>query len=269
MTKVLIVAPTMPDLPSVADEVAGLSNRVPSILLQGTVTRERIISAIEKEGRFEGFWFATHGIADGVMLSDGAMLSAYSISSMLNTADCEWVVFNTCGSHGLVSAIQLRSRVDVVATEADSIADTGAWEFGRLLAVEFSQTGNMRQAVSRVAPGSDVHRFYPSERRMMRQYANLSPTSTVQTDQTLEDKIDVIMGWVNGDERRGVKGLREQSGKILERLERIDQQMETAQAERDSLAAKLSTVQIFLIILGAGVIAAIVAIVWLFASGAV
>ena len=45
--------------------------------------------------------------------------------------------------------------------------------------------------------------------------------------------------------------------------------MEDATAERESLAAKLATVQIFLIILGAGVIAAIVAIVWLFASGAV
>ncbi len=266
MTKVLIVAPTMPDLPSVADEVAGLSNRVPSILLQGTVTRERMISAIEAEGHFEGFWFATHGNAAGVLLSNGEMLSAYQIAQMINTADCEWIVLNTCGSRGLVSAIQLRSRVDVVATEADSVADTGAWEFGRLLAVEFSQSGNLRQAVSRVAPGSDVHRFYPSERDMTRQYANLSPTATLQTDQTLEDKMDVLMGWVNGDDRRGVRGLREQSGQILQRLDTIDKQMEDATAERESLAAKLATVQIFLIIVGAGVIASIVAIIWLFAS---
>ena len=154
----------------------------------------------------------------------------------------------------------------MVATEAGQIEDVEAWRFAKRLAVEFSQSGNMRESVSKAAPGSSVHRFYQNERNMTRQYANPSPTATLQTDQTLEDKMDVLMGWVNGDDRRGVRGLREQSGQILQRLDTIDKQMEDATAERESLAAKLATVQIFLIIVGAGVIASIVAIIWLFAS---
>jgi len=270
MTKVLIIAPTRPALTKVPDEVAALSNRLPSVLLQGDdVTEDRIVAAVREEGSFEGFWFATDGGQDGAALSNNTIISAYSIAALLRIADAEWVVFNTCDSRSLVVTIQLLAPVDVVATEASQIADVEAWRFAKRLAVEFSQSGNMREAVSKAAPGSAVHRFYQNERNTMRQYANSnqSPAITsLQTDQTLEDKLDILMGWVDGDDRRGVKGLREQSGQILDRLDSIDEQLETANAERNSLSAKLATVQAFLVLVGLGVMAATLAIIWLFAS---
>ena len=41
--KILIIAPNLPDLPNVPDEVASLSNRLDHVLLQGTVTKSEII----------------------------------------------------------------------------------------------------------------------------------------------------------------------------------------------------------------------------------
>ena len=265
MDKILIVAPNLPDLANVPDEAASLSNRFDSVLLQGTVTRDRVISAIEAEGRFEGIWFATHGGATGVLLSNGETLGAYDIASIANTAGCEWVVLNTCDSRLLVSAIQTLSNVDIVATETEQIADPAASQFARLAAVEYMQNGgNLKQAVRVVAPGSSIHRFYQNERNtMVRQYNN-----PPQTDQTLEDKIDLLMGLVEGDARRGVKGLMTQNQEILDRLKTIETHQKQADDERSELSAKLTTAYYILIIVGLGGAVATLAIVWLFATGA-
>ncbi len=261
--KTLIIAPTRPALTKGPDEVAYIASKIPSVILQGDdVTEDRIAEAIGTHGSFEGFWFTTDGSKDGAVLSNGTMITPYAIAALLRIAEAEWVVFNICDSRELVSTIQLLAPVDVVATEAGQIEDVEAWHFAKRLAVEFSRSGSMRQAVSKAAPGSAVHRFYQNERNMVRQYASTKPTipTVIQSDQTEREMLQLLMGWVDGDRRRGVRGLRETSDEILK-------QMEKAKEERDSLAAKLSAAQTFLIIEGAGVIAAIVSIIWLFASG--
>ncbi len=268
MSKILIIAPNLPDLTNVPDEVAGLANRVPSVLLQGTVTKESIIGAIEREGSFEGFWFASHGSDSGILLSGGVVLSAYDIAAHANTANCEWVVLNTCQSRTLVAAMQSMSMVDVVATESPNIADIEAWQFARLLAIEFSKSGNIRKSVQVVAPGSTVHRYYRNERiDMTRQNPPTnSPPLPFQITPSVEENLSILMGWVDGDRRRGVVGLREQSAEILARLEQMERRQTLADDERGELSAKLTTAYYILIAVALGVMAATGAIVWLFAT---
>lgn len=260
--KTLIVAPSLPDLVDVPDEVAALANRVPSVLLQGTVNKGQIIGAIEREGSFEGFWFATHGNADGVMLSNGAMLSAYDIAAHANTANCEWVVLNTCESRSLVSSIQNISLVDIVATETGTIADEAAWQFARLLAIEFSKGRTMRQSVLAVAPGSTVHRYYRNERRDMTRQFPIHP-AVAAINPTIDEKIDILTGLVDGDPRRGVVGLRTQNKEIIDRLLAIERRQNNADEERAELSAKLTTAYYVLIALAIGVMVGTLAIVWI------
>ncbi len=264
--KILIIAPNLPDLPGVPDEVAGLANRVASVLLQGTVTKSEIISAIEKEGTFEGFWFASHGNDKGVLLSNGKMFSGYDIASYANAANCEWVVLNSCDSNALVTVIQNLSMVDIVATESGDIADEAAWQFGRLLAIEYSKTGKLRQAVQAIAPGSTVHRYYRNERFNMMTRQNTTPAQMLQTDQTLEDKINRLIKLVEGDRSWGIVGITQQMQDISDRLGAIEKKQTQADEERSELSAKLTTAYYGLIALALGVMVGTVSIVWLFAS---
>ena len=266
--KILIIAPNLPDLPNVPDEVAGLSNRIDSVLLQGTVTKSEIIAAIEKEGTFEGFWFASHGSNQGVLLSNGAMFSAYDIAAYANVAQCEWVAINTCDSSALVTTIQNLSEVDVIATETENIADEEAWQFGRLLAIEYAKGRDIRKAVQVIAPGSTVHRYYYNERsNMVRQYT--PPAQMPQTDQTLEDKINRLIKLVEGDRSWGIVGITQQMQDISDRLWAIEKKQTQADDERFELSAKLTTAYYILIAVAVGVMVASLAIVWLFATGTV
>ena len=266
--KILIIAPNLPDLPNVPDEVAGLSNRLDHVLLQGAVTKSEIIGKIEQEGTFEGFWFASHGSNMGVLLSNGAMFSAYDIAAYANVAQCEWVAINTCDSSALVTVIQNLSMVDVIATETGDIADVEAWQFGRLLAIEYAKGRDIRKAVQVIAPGSTVHRYYRNERfNMTRQ--NTTPAQMPQTDQTLEDKINRLIKLVEGDRSWGIVGLTQQMQDIADRLKGIERKQILADEERSELSAKLTTAYYILIALAVGVMAVTLAIVWLFASGTV
>lgn len=263
--KILIIAPNLPDLPNVPDEVAGLSNRLDHVLLQGTVTKSEIIGKIEQEGTFEGFWFASHGSNMGVLLSNGAMFSAYDIAAYANVAQCEWVAINTCDSSALVTVIQNLSMVDVIATETGDIADVEAWQFGRLLAIEYAKGRDIRKAVQVIAPGSTVHRYYRNERfNMTRQ--NTTPAQMPQTDQTLEDKINRLIKLVEGDRSWGIVGLTQQMQDIADRLRTIEVKQQQADEERSELSAKLTTAYYGLIALALGVMVGTVSIVWLFAS---
>jgi len=268
--KVLIVAPNFPELAQVPDEVASLANRVPNVLLQGSVTSERVISALDDEPSFEGFWFATHANDQGVVLNGPTILTPYEIAAYANAADCEWIVLNTCGSRRLVAEIQMLSTVDIVATESDEIADTAAWQFARLLAIEFGRTGNMRTSVHTVAPGGSRHRYYENERRtiMTRQYPTPSTQGQPQEHdfRKLEDKVDVLTGLVDGDNRRGVVGLREQSGEILRRLSGIEERIGASEHESADVRSRLTTAYYILIALVVGVATLTGAVLFLYSG---
>ena len=271
--KILIIAPNLPDLPNVPDEVASLSNRLDHVLLQGTVTKSEIIGKIEQEGTFEGFWFASHGNDEGVLLSNGAMFSAYDIAAYANVAQCEWVAINTCDSSALVTTIQNLSEVDVIATETENIADVEAWQFGRLLAIEYAKSGDIRKAVQSIAPGSTVHRYYRNERsNMTRQYT--PPTKEmpklaqpVRTDKTLEDKIDRLVRLVEGDPALKLKGLTELVEDLIAVIQILKDKQRDADDERAELSAKLTTAYYVLIALAVSVGVTTLSIVWLFATG--
>lgn len=237
---VIIVAPSIPDLPLVAEEAAAVANALPKrILLQGEEASARgIINAVAdamSSGRIiSGIWFASHGDDNGVWLSSGA-LDAISLASILSTSGAQWVVFNTCGSRGLVSAIQLRAEVDVVATEAESIADPHAWEFGRLLAIQYAQSGDLRQSVAQVARGSDRHRYYENNRRPMER---IKPESL-----STEEKLNLLVGRIVGDRLRGVVGLVDTVTETNQAIAALTVAMREERQRREELAETVKSNQ--------------------------
>jgi hypothetical protein len=232
---VIIVAPSIPDLPLVAEEAAALANALPDrqILTGEEATARGIINAIADiargNGRVTGLWFASHGNEEGVMLTRG-MLDAISLASLLSTAGASWLVLNTCGSRGLVNAIQLRAGVDVVATETDEIKDASAWEFGRLLAIQYARSGNLKQSVAQVAPGSDRHRYYEHNgRERMPEHVQTEKLST-------DEKLNLLVGRIIGDKWRGVPGLVDTVGEIGASMAVLSSDMRDERKRREALA---------------------------------
>jgi len=156
---ILIVAPFHPDLPNIPDEAAGLRNAIDGRLVQGTVTEKDIIAAIN-DGPYDGIWFATHGDASGVWLSNGERLDAHALTQYIAAAGASWIFLNSCESMALVDTIRAATRADVIATSS-RVPDVTAWRTARLFALALASTGNVRKALARAAPdGANVYRFW-------------------------------------------------------------------------------------------------------------
>lgn len=204
--KVLVIAPTVIDLPLVAEEAAAVANSLPeTVLLQGDEASARgIINAIAQHGEFEGFWFAAHGSEAGVQLT-GTILDAISLASLLAAAGAKWIVLNTCASRLLVNAVQLRATVDIIATETPNIKDADAWEFGRLLAIQYGRTHDIKEAVALVARGSDHHRYYEHNQRKT---ASTPMDRDINPDRLTDQEIlRLLYDRIIGNALRGTPGI--------------------------------------------------------------
>ena len=95
--RILIVAPTHPDLPDVAREAAAVSNAHPgSRLLQGKVAERDLADAVAS-CCFDMLWLATHGAAEGLQLSDG-LITGEALTAYVAASGAQLVFLNTCAS---------------------------------------------------------------------------------------------------------------------------------------------------------------------------
>lgn len=158
---ILIVAPRQPSLPALDDEVAAIVRCFHRpILVQGNVTEAELQHALTPD--IEAFWFAGHASEHGILLSNEFRLPVNALAQYLSSANVEWSFFNSCDSGGFVRQLQSAYPHDTYAYITE-IADIEAWRTARLVALNYSNVGNILQAVKTAAPaGSTPLRYFPS-----------------------------------------------------------------------------------------------------------
>lgn len=160
----LIVAPRQMSLSTLDDEIATLVRCFHHpILVQGNVTEAELQRALTPD--IEAFWFAGHASERGVILSNEFLLPVNALAQYLSSANVDWSFFNSCDSGGFVRQLQAAYPHDIYAYITE-ITDIEAWRTARLVALNYSNVGNILQAVKTAAPaGSTPLRYFPSPTR--------------------------------------------------------------------------------------------------------
>ena len=158
---ILIVAPRQPALMTLDNEVAAIVRCFHRpILVQGDVSEADLQHALTDD--IEGFWFAGHASERGLLLSNDYLLPVDALAQYLSSANIEWSFFNSCESGLFVSQLQSRFAHDCYAYITE-IADIAAWRTASLVARNYSNVGNILQAVKSAAPaGTTPLRYFPS-----------------------------------------------------------------------------------------------------------
>ncbi len=157
---ILIVAPRQPALTMLDNEVAAIVRCfVRPILVQGDVTEATLQNALTDD--IEGFWFAGHASECGLLLSNDYLLPVDALAQYLSSANVEWSFFNSCESGLFVNRLQTIYAHDCYAYIAE-IADIAAWRTASLVARNYSNVGNILQAVRQAAPAGTPLRYFPS-----------------------------------------------------------------------------------------------------------
>lgn len=153
--RVLLVAPRAGNLPNVDEEIQNvLRSGLTVTPLLGDVRLPELMREI-RDGTYDVLWFATHGSADGVQLSD-QMLTAEELVPLVRDR-FSLVVLNTCSSLGIAQLLQVEANATVICTLID-VPDRQAFQTGSLLAAALHKTGNI--AASYTASISGRNRTY-------------------------------------------------------------------------------------------------------------
>ncbi len=157
---VLVFAPPQPDLTAQSSEVAALINCFDRPLLAHTEDElRRCIEAADEP--INGFWFVGHSGAAGIV-ADGKSMPVRALAQYLSTAAIEWSFFNSCESLLFIDELQKLYSHDCYAYITE-ITDIAAWRTARLVARNYSNVGNILQAVRSAAPaGTTPLRYFPS-----------------------------------------------------------------------------------------------------------
>lgn len=155
---VLLIAPEHVELESVEEEVRAISRFLRPYALRGAVTRGDVLDAVISQS-WDGIWFATHGDADGILLSGDKLTTAELIAQVRNSG-ATWIVLNTCSSESIGRELLHETGCTVVTTLAP-IADTMAYQTGVLMARNLAQGLDIAAAYEQSAPGGNqVYRFF-------------------------------------------------------------------------------------------------------------
>lgn len=240
---VLIFAPAQPGLSKMNSEIAALTRCFHRPLLaHDEIELQRAIA--ESGEDIEGFWFAGHASAAGLVMEKGVMTPAI-LAQYLSTANVEWSFLNSCESAKVVGALQAYYPHDVFASITE-IDDTDAWRVASLVALNFSSVGDIYRAVRLAAPtGTTSLQPFP---RPSNSRGNMSQKDIEQVEE-LSEQLRELSRVLTGDKRYRERGL-------IESVQHLEMQYGTVMAQLESQ-------RFWLRINGAGWIAVIVLELWL------
>lgn len=146
---VALIAPAL-DLDSASLEVRAITSALPTSPLIGVVTVMDVMQLITRQS-WDVLWFATHGTAQGVQLSDG-ILTISMLIQLVRNSDADLVVLNTCESETAALFLSTQTRAAVICTVAP-VGDGSAFVTGSLLAANLAAGMPVRDAFERSRPG--------------------------------------------------------------------------------------------------------------------
>lgn len=165
--KTLVVAPSNPDIPHAEAEAKYLVNRLGATLVNGEVTVESLLDAING-GSFELLWFAAHGDENGVHLYD-SVLEGSHIAMIARRVGAEKIFINTCDSERVAEEIYSRVQIPIICTIAE-IGDTSAYITARSFATDLSRGKTFEEAFN-LSSGPVGFRLIPMANGNGRQHA--------------------------------------------------------------------------------------------------
>lgn len=153
--RILLAAPRVPDLPWAETEVMAVE-RMPGLevtLRLGNVTPADLLHDVIT-GEYDGFWFAGHATALGLLLSNGPLPNAEIVP--LLRGRFEWAFLNTCESDTTARLIRRETGMAVVATITE-VPDQLAYQTGVLFAEVLGRTGDLAAAYEQSRPMNRVY----------------------------------------------------------------------------------------------------------------
>lgn len=137
--KVLIVAPSMPNISSILEIPAVASGNRPTIL-SGLITVDHLALTLQQQ-QYQIIHFMQHGSYGILQMSDGMLNDEQLVRMLKNQTPCLQLVFlNACNSAGLAARLHNELRVATLAHEApidDRLAVVYAREFYKALHATF------------------------------------------------------------------------------------------------------------------------------------
>ena len=126
----LLVAPQT-DLEYAAGEVQNVANALRPRLLIGDVTLAQVVQELGRAD-YQIVWFATHGDAEGIKLSDG-YLTPEMLAQLLRPSPPRLVFLNTCSSINVAMVVHDSVNTAVIGTVCD-VPDREAFVTGSVAA---------------------------------------------------------------------------------------------------------------------------------------
>lgn len=123
--RILVVAPDMVGVDAI-NEVRRIQQWHDVATLYGTVTADDIYRTIQEKA-FDVIHFATHGGAEGVQLSGGALLDAETIAQFVRLRESSGVFFSACAT-GRLAAYCVRHGARWAISSEVELLDAVAWK---------------------------------------------------------------------------------------------------------------------------------------------
>lgn len=173
--KILLIAPTHPDLPAVDSEIAAITRFHDVEQVLGNVRESDIEEAVER-GPYDVIWWATHGNERGVKLGRSTLATA-AVGQYVVASGASLCVLNTCSSETIARVIVSGGTADMIYGAID-MKDTDAFRFGSLLANELAKDP------------SDYHEAFVKAAPRGGEYFYLNAKSTPQRGQlSIEERV--------------------------------------------------------------------------------
>ena len=186
--KTLLIAPDS-GLENVSSEIRSISASLQATVLSDVVSRKDIIDAIGDK-KWDIVWFATHGTAAGIELSDG-ILDIPSLTSIVRNTDASLLVLNTCSGKAIGLELNHELGIDVICVEGE-VGDYEAYQFGRFLAQNIKSGLSFRLAFDRARPGQDSKYHYLTQERASKPSydARIDDERTIKLMNEVIDRLD-------------------------------------------------------------------------------
>lgn len=110
--KTILFAPAQPDMQFQDEEVATLANTLGAKIVNGIVGLKDIFRELASDA-WEIVWFASHGSAEGIHLTD-TVLDGDTLSAGLRGTNAKLIVLNTCDSERSAEQIYASTSIPVL-----------------------------------------------------------------------------------------------------------------------------------------------------------
>lgn len=219
MYRTLVIAPTT-NLILVEKEVTAVTSTLRAEVMNGYVSANMVLDRISQG--WDIVWFMTHGVEDGVLLSDGP-INASALTTFVRTADARLVVLNTCESIAVALKIHNELLTNLICTLRE-VPDEEAFFTGRTLAFHLSRGKPFLTAYLDAKPGqNESYIFLPGRDQGSPTMALASTPPKIPLPHADHgESIQRLEALVSGNQLWGQDGLISQVRQMNDRLNRLE-----------------------------------------------